>query len=232
MRKLGAGIILSTALVAGCSSTQEELPQPSTATSEAPASAIPTVLSYEEQVASVIEYANAARGYWLGQGVDVSSTKLEIVEAQEAVICGDAVNPKTVTIRSTDPAAGYCHYIDTIFFTEAYLKAINTQPRLSSELPREELDVAHEYGHPAQYAMRITVVSDDYLQNPVKYELQADCFAGQTIRMIDPEASQIVQSPDFKYLHGDENEQTNMHGTTEQRRASFIAGFNGDNCRG
>lgn len=226
MRRFVAGLALSTALLGGCGAAQEELPSPPTPlTSEAQPSTSP-VLTYEEQVDSIQGYAQEATSFWAAEGVDISSTRLEIIEGAEEVSCGE-------TIRAADYTSGYCRYIGAIIVTETFIRYMNSdafQPRVAPELPREMVFVFHEAAHVAQYARNPAMTSDDYLANRLRYELGADCDAGRTVQSTNPEATDIVQKPNFVYFPGDENQPENIHGTSQQRKASFLAGFNGENC--
>jgi predicted metalloprotease len=235
MRRFGTSLALSAALVSGCSAgneTQSQQPSESTAITTAVAPAAPTQPpppTYEQAKAEVIQDFDAAKGYWAGRGVNLSATQLQFVEGDQTVDCGN-------TYHSSDLAAGYCYKIGELFVTQAWLSYMNSDsffPRSPDEVPRNAVLVAHELGHNQQDIAAGAGVNElltDYQNNPVKYELQADCYAGQTVRTISPEVIGKVLSPDFVYFPGDDNQPKNVHGTTAQRRASFVAGFTGSSC--
>jgi hypothetical protein len=177
--------------------------------------------SYEDYVAELGRHVLATQQYWTSQGVDVTGTRVEVLEGDEEITCDK-------TYYSTDEMGGYCYDINTFFVTEAFIHYLNSdrlQPRMPYELSRLEVTVAHEYGHVVQYILHDTEGTSEYLANQITFEQQADCYAGRTIRAIDPEAAGIVMHPEFTYMPG-----SNIHGSTEEREASFLAGFNAGGC--
>lgn len=223
MRRAGASLALSASLLAGCGNSGEQIPPANETVESSSVSSeqAPAPQTYQEQVAELGRYVTAVQAYWAKQGINVGHTKVEIVEGDETVSCGQEY-------PATSIAGGYCHTIDTFFATQAFIRYVNSdqlQPLTAQELPRLAVVAAHEYGHVVQYDMGITRTSQDYLANKVRLEQQADCFAGQTIQAIDPASAKIALSPDFVYLPGDAN-----YGTTEARERSFIQGFRGSGC--
>lgn len=238
MRKIGASLALTAAFVSGCSSGSETHTQQSSESSattsflpSAPAApTTPLQPTFEQAKAEVVQDFDAAKGYWASKGVNLSTTQLQFVEGDQTVTCGD-------TYKSTSLAAGYCYNIGKFFVTKAWLEYEESEQffkRSSHEIPRAKVLVFHEMGHAAQDAIagsNIAAFLTDESHNSVPYELDADCKAGQTLRGLDPGAAELVNSLNFLYFPGDERVANNIHGTSAERKASFISGFNGGDCQ-
>jgi predicted metalloprotease len=137
-----------------------------------------------------------------------------------------------------DGAAAYCPGDDTIFISEPFASGIYTGA-LDRALPGSAQGfggtagdfavayiVAHEYGHQIQHELGL-------FENSVptaRFELQADCFAGTWARSaydedrlergdLDEALNAALAVGDFEY------DQPGHHGTPEQRRSAWMAGF-------
>jgi predicted metalloprotease len=137
-----------------------------------------------------------------------------------------------------DGAAAYCPGDDTIFISEPFATAIYTGA-LDRALPGSAQGfggtagdfavayiVAHEYGHQIQHELGLFERSVP----TVRFELQADCFAGSWARSaydedrleqgdLDEALNAALAVGDFEY------DSAGHHGTPEQRRAAWMSGF-------
>ena len=153
---------------------------------------------------------------WIGAGQTAASA------------CGDL----------DETAAAYCPKDDTIYISERFATAIYTG-ELNQSLPGSAHGyggtsgdfavayiVAHEYGHQIQHELGL------FENNvpTVRFELQADCFAGTWARSASDEQrledGDLEEALDAALAVGDfKTDDPGHHGTPEQRREAWTTGF-------
>ena len=137
-----------------------------------------------------------------------------------------------------DSAAAYCPSDDTIYISEAFATGIYTGA-LNRSLPGSAQGyggaagdfavayiVAHEYGHQIQHELG---AFDSGLPT-MRYELQADCYAGNWARSAYDDSrledGDLQEALDAALAVGDfDTDNPGHHGTPEQRRAAWTNGF-------
>jgi predicted metalloprotease len=139
-----------------------------------------------------------------------------------------------------DSAAAYCPGDDTIYISQRFATDVY-EGSLDDALPgssqgyggtRGDLAVAymvaHEYGHQVQNELGL---DQRYAGLPtMAFELQADCYAGTWARSADDEhrleQGDLQEALDSAMAVGDfDTTAPGHHGTPEQRREAFTAGF-------
>ena len=165
------------------------------------------------------------------------------------------VPPKLVLFRNnTDSGCGgadsrvgphYCPTDKTIYLDETFFEELTNKFGAKGGQVAEGYVIAHEVGHHVQHITGVfgQLNVQDNAQS-VLAELQADCYAGVWAKVIEDQgiinASEIDQAIDAASSVGDDriqkkatgrvNPETWTHGSSVQRKGSFIKGFNtGDN---
>lgn len=174
--------------------------------------------------------------YWTGvferAGLDEPRVRYAWIPAGQSVQSACGAN------AMGDGAAAYCPADDTIYISEAFADAIATGaldqalPGSSQGFGRTYGDfavayiVAHEYGHQIQNELGLF----ERGLPTVAYELQADCFAGSWAKHVYDEQrldeTDVQEALDAALAVGDFNrDDPGHHGTPEQRRGAWYAGF-------
>lgn len=181
--------------------------------------------SYESVTDAEIELIEAnfrpMKQYWLGQGVDVMSTNLRIVQDVEIFVC-----PGQGTILAEQIQAVYCSPTDTVVMAEGFIVAAAFDSVIEGISSSDVVDIAiaHELGHAVQYAQ--AAVPGQLLARSVEKELQADCFAGLAIRHTNPVQADSLLANQELIIHGDER-----HGSGQQRFDNLTNGLAGGSCK-
>jgi uncharacterized protein len=140
-----------------------------------------------------------------------------------------------------DSAAAYCSGDDTIYISEKFATDIydgaldKALPGSSQGYGRTVGDfsvayiVAHEYGHEVQNELGIDQQYGGQLPT-MAFELQADCYAGNWAKNADDEhrlePGDLDEALNSALAVGDfDTTQPGHHGTPDQRKAAFTAGF-------
>lgn len=137
-----------------------------------------------------------------------------------------------------ETAAAYCPGDDTIYISEPFATGIFTGA-LDRSLPGSANGfggtagdfavayiVAHEYGHQVQHELGLF----DESVPTVRFELQADCFAGTWARSAYDEdrvdRSDLDEALNAALAVGDfEFDSPGHHGTPDERRSAWMSGF-------
>ncbi|MCT9819241.1 neutral zinc metallopeptidase [Microbacterium sp. W1N] len=180
--------------------------------------------------------------YWQDHVQGYRPPQLIVVDGQTSTACGTASN-------QTGPF--YCPPEETIYVDPDFFGLLRTQFDTSAGELAQLYVLAHEYGHHIQ---QITGVFDAYPpngtgpeSNGVRTELQADCLAGAWVasasQEVDANGVPYLQAPTEAQLRdaldaaaavGDDhiqaqsgavNPESWTHGSSEQRRAWFTAGY-------
>jgi predicted metalloprotease len=140
-----------------------------------------------------------------------------------------------------DSAAAYCPGDDTIYISEKFATDV-FDGSLDSALPGSSQGyggtkgdfsvayiVAHEYGHEVQNELGIDQQYGGQLPT-MAFELQADCYAGNWAKNADDEhrlePGDLDEALNSALAVGDfDTTQPGHHGTPDQRKAAFTAGF-------
>ena len=177
--------------------------------------------------------------YWTGAFSDAGLDEPSV---------GYAWIPPGGTVQSAcgpldESAAAYCPGDDTIYISERFADAIYAGA-LDRALPGSSQGyggtlgdfsvayiVAHEYAHQVQDELGLFARYGDQLPT-MAFELQADCYAGVWARSADDEgrleAGDVQEALDAALAVGDfDTASPGHHGTPEQRREAWIAGFEG-----
>jgi predicted metalloprotease len=167
------------------------------------------------------------------------------------VVFSDQVSTACGT-GTTKNGAFYCSYDTTVYIDTKFFDQLTEWGSSVGPLAQEYV-LAHEFGHHIQH--KLGVLSRGFSGNvgdgslPVRTELQADCYAGVWATKSDeintesgaPGVNQITQQQLLDALSaadavGDDNIQTHRgqevnaqkwaHGSSEQRQAWFLRGYN------
>jgi predicted metalloprotease len=140
-----------------------------------------------------------------------------------------------------DSAAAYCPGDDTIYISEKFATDI-FNGSLDSALPGSSQGygstkgdfsvayiVAHEYGHQVQNELGLDRQFGGQVPT-MAFELQADCYAGNWAKNADEEhrleQGDLQEALNSAMAVGDfDPGQPGHHGTPEERKAAFTAGF-------
>jgi predicted metalloprotease len=140
-----------------------------------------------------------------------------------------------------DSAAAYCPGDDTIYISEKFATDV-FDGALDSSLPGSSQGyggtkgdlavayiVAHEYGHEVQNELGLDQRYGGQLPT-MAFELQADCYAGNWAKNADDEhrleSGDLDEALNSALAVGDfDTTQPGHHGTPEQRKEAFTAGF-------
>ena len=140
-----------------------------------------------------------------------------------------------------DSAAAYCPGDDTIYISEKFATDV-FDGALDSSLPGSSQGyggtkgdlavayiVAHEYGHEVQNELGLDQRYGGQLPT-MAFELQADCYAGNWAKNADDEhrlePGDLDEALNSALAVGDfDTTQPGHHGTPEQRKEAFTAGF-------
>lgn len=128
----------------------------------------------------------------------------------------------------------FCPTDQKIYLDETFFDQLQSQFGGGSGDVAQAYVIAHEVGHNVQNQLNLLTGDDS-----IKQELQADCFAGLWANSIKDqgvfEAGEIKEALDAAAAVGDDNIQqktegqitpeTWTHGSSEQRMASFNAGY-------
>ncbi|MDO4631729.1 MAG: neutral zinc metallopeptidase [Corynebacterium sp.] len=150
-------------------------------------------------------------------------------------------------VASTATGPFYCPTDQTAYFDVSFFDQLQNFGAANTPFAQEYI-VAHEFGHHIQ-KLQNTLGMSNYNEpgpesNAVKIELQADCYAGVWAYYADKgdnailepiSQEQLAGAIDAARAVGDDNIQqrsggevrpdTFTHGTSEQRQAAFLAGY-------
>lgn len=138
----------------------------------------------------------------------------------------------------------YCPSDQTIYLDETFFDQIHSQLNANVGDVAQAYVIAHEVGHHVQN-LEETLSSE---ADPIKIELQADCYAGawaKSISGIFENKDEVNEALDLASAIGDDriqqktegqvNPETWTHGSSEQRRNAFATGYDAGDpavCRG
>jgi uncharacterized protein len=145
---------------------------------------------------------------------------------------------------TSDVGPHYCPQDSTIYLDETFFEELTLRFGAKGGQVAEAYVMAHEIGHHVQYLRGIfDKVNVRNNKESVKVELQADCYAGIWAGNLTGEgvikADEIDQAIDAASAVGDDriqktttgrvNPETWTHGSSAQRKASFLTGYNTKN---
>lgn len=168
---------------------------------------------------------------------------------------GSYTPPRLVLFRqATDSACGYAsseigpHYCPTdktIYLDETFFEEMKTRFGAAGGDVAEAYVIAHELGHHAQNELGLfdKLSRNNSNENSIKFELQADCFAGLWAHSIKDkgvfEQNEIHEAMDAAAAVGDDRIQESLtgrvtpesftHGSSEERVRWFDNGYESGN---
>jgi uncharacterized protein len=166
------------------------------------------------------------------QGIEYKNPKLVLFRGGTQSGCGGA---------DSQSGPHYCPADQTIYLDETFFDELTGRYGAKGGDVAEAYVMAHEVGHHVQ-KIRGTFARNDQSDNQtsVNIELQADCFAGVWAGTIKSEGiisdTEINQAIDAAETVGDDriqkqsggrvNPETWTHGSSAQRKDSFLRGYN------
>ncbi|HEX8389912.1 MAG TPA: neutral zinc metallopeptidase [Candidatus Saccharimonadales bacterium] len=189
--------------------------------------ALPADDSYRAFAEKVLGSTN---DYWTGvyraNGQSYTPPSFVLFRSATSSGCGFA---------SSDVGPHYCPADATVYLDETFFDEIHSSLNANKGDVAQAYVIAHEVGHHVQNLDGTNQRQSD----PVKLELQADCYAGawaQSIKDIFENEAEINEALDLASAIGDDriqqrsgaqvNPETWTHGSSEQRVTWFKTGFN------
>lgn len=199
---------------------------------------------------NMVATSNSLDNFWGGYllpatGISYSPPKLQLFSGRTSSGCGVATSAVGPFYCPTDKTA----YVDTSFFS-----TMKTQLGATGGQSAEQYVLAHEYGHHIQQQLGYLRYSQydpkGADSGAVRVELQADCYAGiwtkraseditssvQVLPMTDDEIKRIINATEVigddhiqMTSSGHTDSSTYTHGTSAQRTAWFMQGYNTGN---
>ncbi|WP_068168460.1 neutral zinc metallopeptidase [Rothia sp. ND6WE1A] len=196
---------------------------------------------------NMVGTANSLNAFWAdylpqATGVEYEMPMLDLFSGQTSTGCGHATSAVGPFYCPADQVA----YVDTTFFND-----MKTQLGAEGGQSAEQYVLAHEFGHHIQNQLGDLEYSQRDPQGKnsgaVRVELQADCYAGLWARHASDDTTSDVQVKPFTQdevdrivnateVIGDDHIQmtsrgttdssTYTHGTSAQRTAWFMSGYN------
>jgi len=218
MKKKLIGSVLSAGLLLGSSADKPKQP-------EAP------LLEFQEptpvsavQLNELNSDMGVLRHYWSGKIATTKTVQLKIVEGTQHFEC---LVPHWEVLSNTNSVASYCLTPSEIVLPQTGVNRLHEIARMK-DVPFRSLvllTLAHEWGH-AYQAGKSANFYELFARDPKRYELQADCFAGQAIAAVD----KTVLPDEAPFIDALSIGIDPAHGTPQQRIATFQHGSHGETC--
>lgn len=130
-------------------------------------------------VEAAVEAFSEAQQYWISRHAGHAATQLVILGQNESWTC-DYAN-RTILANGNEEVAFYCPSQDTVLMTEKGLNAVEKVfPGQGDDAAR--FTTLHEQGHAAHFhnsGQSANEFINDYVQDPISYEIQATRYAGE-----------------------------------------------------